>query len=60
MARDHHRDDTPLAAAGPRPGTHPEVHRSGTSRRTAWTLAVLLVLSGLVYLANWAGIIGQG
>lgn len=55
--RDH---EQPPPEAGPRPGVHPEVERSGTSRSTAWVLAGLLVLAGLIYAANWFGMIGGG
>ena len=58
------RDDTPPQQpppeAGPRPGVHPEVERSGTSRTTAYALAGLLVLTGLIYGANWLGMLGGG
>jgi hypothetical protein len=46
--------------AGPRPGMHPEVKRSGRSRATAITLAVLLALAALLYAAIALGIAGSG
>lgn len=59
-----HRDRTPQQqpppGAGPRPGAHPEVERSGSSRTTAYVFAGLLVLSGLIYAANWLGMLGGG
>jgi len=46
--------------AGPRPGMHPEVKRSGTSRTTAITLAVFLALGAVLYAAITIGIAGSG
>jgi hypothetical protein len=46
--------------AGPRPGMHPEVKRSGTSRSTAITLAVFLVLGAVLYAVITLGIAGSG
>jgi hypothetical protein len=46
--------------AGPRPGMHPEVKRSGTSRSTALMLAVFLALGALLYAAIALGIAGSG
>jgi hypothetical protein len=46
--------------AGPRPGMHPEVKRSGTSRSTAITLAVFLALGAVLYAVITIGIAGSG
>lgn len=46
--------------AGPRPGMHPKVKRSGTSRTTAIVLAVFLALGALLYASIALGIAGSG
>lgn len=59
--RDPDRDRgaaVPGIDAGPRPGEHPEAVRSGTSRWTAYGLAGLLIVAGLIFVANWFGMLG--
>jgi hypothetical protein len=57
---DRHRDDpapaVPREDAGPRPGEHPTVRRTGGSSSTAIAFAVLLVLALLMYAAVATGI----
>lgn len=61
-SREHRRDDDDAAAAvpredaGPRPGEHPTVRRSGGKSSTGIVLAVLLVLALLMYAAIATGI----
>lgn len=61
---DEHRDETapavPREDAGPRPGEHPTVARSGGGGKTGIILAVVLGLALLMYGAIAAGIIGGG
>jgi hypothetical protein len=61
---DRDRDDAapavPREDAGPRPGEHPTVRRSGGIGRTGIALAVLLGLALLMYAAIAAGIVGSG
>jgi hypothetical protein len=59
--REHRPDDdvapaVPREDAGPRPGEHPTVRRSGGKRSTGIVLAVVLVLALLMYAAIAAGI----
>ncbi len=48
----------PREDAGPRPGEHPSVARSGSSPSTAWILVGLLVLGALLYAGVWFGMLG--
>lgn len=47
----------PREDAGPRPGEHPTVRRSGGKGRTGVILAVVMVLALAMYAAIAAGII---
>jgi hypothetical protein len=61
-SREHRRDDedaapaVPREDAGPRPGEHPTVARSGGKSSTGIVLAVVLVLALLMYAAIATGI----
>jgi hypothetical protein len=63
-ARDEHVEERPPLGgetdAGPRPGAHPEVKRSGVSRSTVIGLLVVLVVAALMYAAIALGIVGSG
>lgn len=58
---DERRDDAapavPREDAGPRPGEHPTVRRSGGKGRTGIILAVVMVLAVAMYAAIAGGII---
>jgi hypothetical protein len=61
---DEHDDDAapavPREDAGPRPGEHPTVRRSGGRPSTGIILAVVLVLALLMYAAIATGIFTGG
>lgn len=59
---DQHRDEAPAVPredAGPRPGEHPTVRRSGGKGRTGIVLAVVLGLALVMYAAIALGIMGN-